>query len=90
MESILNIDEELVNSCVQTLTLNTLQTCQNSGAISWQEVELAVHLVYLYGELQKGVKGILINVACVASYLTRVFSQAYRNSYKSHRSWPGS
>ena len=86
MESILNIDEELVNSCVPTLTLNTLQTFQNSGAISWQEIELAVHLVYLYGELQKGVKGILISVTCVTSYLTGVFSKAYRNSYKSHRS----
>jgi hypothetical protein len=57
MESILNVDEELVNAYLRTLTLDTLQTYQSGGTISWQEVELAVHLIYLYGELQKGVKG---------------------------------
>lgn len=61
MESILNIDEELVNAYVRTLTLDTLQVYQSGGAVSWHEVELAVHLIYLYGELQKGVKGISIS-----------------------------
>jgi hypothetical protein len=67
MESILSIDEELVNAYVQTLTLNTLQTYQNGATISWQEVELAVHLVYLYGELHKGAKGFCGDVAIFVS-----------------------
>lgn len=57
MDSVLNIDEALVNNYVQTLVMNTLQAYQGGTNISWQDAELAVHLVYLFGELQKGTKG---------------------------------
>ena len=51
------IDERLVNSYVQNLALNTLRQFQFGTSISWQDAELAVYLVFLYGELQKTSKG---------------------------------
>ncbi|KAF8309914.1 ARM repeat-containing protein [Clavulina sp. PMI_390] len=56
LEHILNINDDLVNGYAQTLVMNTLQAYQSGNNISWQDVELAVFVVYLYGELQKGVK----------------------------------
>lgn len=63
MDHIYGIDEDLVNAYVQRLAMSTLQQASQPGAaVSWQDVELAVHLIYLYGELQKSVKGTLMFV----------------------------
>lgn len=57
MDHIINIDEDLVNSYIRQFSMTTLQQYQSGATVSWQDVELAVHLIYLYGEFQKGVKG---------------------------------
>lgn len=58
MDHIYSIDEDLVNAYVQRVAMATLQQASQPGAtVSWQDVELAVYLIFLYGELQKSVKG---------------------------------
>lgn len=56
MDSILTIDEQLVTEAVRSIALSTLsayETARASGtSIPWQDAELAVYLVYLYGELR--------------------------------------
>ncbi|CDO78180.1 hypothetical protein BN946_scf184797.g6 [Trametes cinnabarina] len=58
MDSTLMIDPELVTEAVRTLALNTLTAYQNGVAIKWNDAELAVYLVYIFGEINKsGGKG---------------------------------
>ncbi|OBZ72293.1 Exportin-T [Grifola frondosa] len=58
MDSALMIDPELVTDAVRTLALNTLTAYQNGVAIKWHDAELAVYLVYIFGEINKtGGKG---------------------------------
>ncbi|KAG8712895.1 pre-tRNA nuclear export protein [Ceratobasidium sp. 395] len=52
LDSISSIDEELVASAINTLAMNTLSRAD--GTVGWADAELAVYLVYLYGEFQKG------------------------------------
>ncbi|KAI0359842.1 ARM repeat-containing protein [Trametes cingulata] len=58
MDSILMIDPELVTDSVRTLALNTLTAYQNGVSLKWNDAELAVYLVYIFGEINKsGGKG---------------------------------
>jgi exportin-T len=53
MDSILMIDQDLVTSAVRTLALNTLAAYRNGAAIKWHDAELAIYLVYIFGEINK-------------------------------------
>jgi len=53
MDSILVIDPSPVTSAVQTLAMNTLNAYQNGIAVKWNDAELAVYLVYIFGEINK-------------------------------------
>jgi len=61
MDAIIIIDEELVTSTVRSIALSTLSTFERAratgvtgmGGVQWQDAELAVHLVFLYGEIHK-------------------------------------
>ncbi|OJT11445.1 Exportin-T [Trametes pubescens] len=58
MDSTLMIDPELVTDSVRTLALNTLTAYQNGVSLKWNDAELAVYLVYIFGEINKsGGKG---------------------------------
>ncbi|RDX57282.1 ARM repeat-containing protein [Lentinus brumalis] len=58
MDSILIIDPDLVTESVRTLALNTLNAYQNGVTLKWNDAELAVYLVYIFGEINKsGGKG---------------------------------
>ncbi|KAI0775191.1 ARM repeat-containing protein [Trametes elegans] len=58
MDSTLMIDPELVTESVRTLALNTLTAYQNGVSLKWNEAELAIYLVYIFGEINKtGGKG---------------------------------
>ncbi|KAI0671757.1 ARM repeat-containing protein [Trametes maxima] len=58
MDSTLIIDPELVTDSVRTLALNTLTAYKNGAALKWNNAELAVYLVYIFGEINKtGGKG---------------------------------
>ena len=53
MDSVLVIDPSLVTNAVQTLAMNTLNAYQSGGAVKWNDAELAVYLVYIFGEINK-------------------------------------
>lgn len=53
MDSVLVIDPSLVTGAVQTLAMNTLNAYQNGVVVKWNDAELAVYLVYIFGEINK-------------------------------------
>lgn len=55
VDQIANIDPELARSRLVVFVLETFNRIQNQGpsAVPWEQVELAVHLIYIYGELRK-------------------------------------
>ncbi|PKY18419.1 ARM repeat-containing protein [Rhizophagus irregularis] len=54
-DAIYNIDEQLFTSYVHTAVINTLDKYQRVGnSIDWRELELALHVLLLYGEAFKG------------------------------------
>ncbi|KZV87175.1 ARM repeat-containing protein [Exidia glandulosa HHB12029] len=53
VDAILTMDGELVSSAVQQLSLNTLKMYESGAEVRWQDAELAVYLVFIFGELNK-------------------------------------
>jgi exportin-T len=55
IEHISNIDKSLHTEVVANIVGGTLNTLQTSGpsAVPWQQAELALHLVYTFGEMAK-------------------------------------
>jgi exportin-T len=55
IEHISNIDKSLHTEVVANIVGSTLNTLQTSGpsAVPWQQAELALHLVYTFGEMAK-------------------------------------
>ncbi|KAF7330559.1 Exportin-T [Mycena venus] len=58
MDGILVVDQDLVTEAVRSLALNTIGAFQNGIAVKWNDAELGVYLVYIFGEINKvGGKG---------------------------------
>ncbi|KAJ7756382.1 armadillo-type protein [Mycena maculata] len=58
MDSVLVVDQDLVTDAVRSLALNTLGAFQNGIAVKWNDAELGIYLVYIFGEINKaGGKG---------------------------------
>jgi len=53
VDAILAMDKDLVASAVQQLSLNTLKVIESGVEVPWQDAELAVFLVFIYGELTR-------------------------------------
>lgn len=53
MDSVLVIDPSPVTGAVQTLAMNTLNAYQSGAVVKWKDAELAVYLVYIFGEINK-------------------------------------
>ncbi|ORY05766.1 Xpo1-domain-containing protein [Basidiobolus meristosporus CBS 931.73] len=53
-DSIAAIDQELFSSYVQSCIVSTFETVQNGATTHWTDVELSLHLAYLYGEAIRG------------------------------------
>lgn len=47
------IDQDLVTDAVRTLALNTLSAYRNGATVKWNDAELAIYLVYIFGEINK-------------------------------------
>jgi exportin-T len=62
MDAVLVIDQELVTGAVRAMSLNTLTAYRNGILLKWNNAELAIYLVYIFGE---------INKCKVSSYTTR-------------------
>ncbi|KAF9066649.1 armadillo-type protein [Rhodocollybia butyracea] len=58
MDSILAIDQDLVTDAVRTFALTTIEAYKNRVEMKWNEAELGIYLVYIFGEINKsGGKG---------------------------------
>ncbi|KAH8092595.1 ARM repeat-containing protein [Cristinia sonorae] len=58
MDSALVIDQQLVSDALSSLALNTLTAFQNGVPVKWHDAELAVYVVFIFGEINKtGSKG---------------------------------
>ncbi|TCD61869.1 pre-tRNA nuclear export protein [Steccherinum ochraceum] len=53
MDSALVIDTQLVTDALSSLALNTLSAFQNGVPVKWHDAELAVYLVFIFGEINK-------------------------------------
>ena len=53
LDSILVIDQDMVVGAVQNLVLNTLRAYESGTSLKWNDVELALHLVFIFGEINK-------------------------------------
>jgi exportin-T len=54
MDAILVVDQDLVTEAVRSLALNTIGAFQNGITVKWNDAELGVYLVYIFGEINKG------------------------------------
>ncbi|KAJ4477161.1 armadillo-type protein [Lentinula aciculospora] len=58
MDSILAIDQDLVTDAVRQFALTTIEAYKNRVDMKWNEAELGIYLVYIFGEINKtGGKG---------------------------------
>ena len=53
MDSVLSIDQDLVVGAIRTHALQTLQLYASGAAIKWNDAELAIYLIFIYGEINK-------------------------------------
>ena len=53
MDSILTIEPDLVTTVVRALVLTTLSAYSSGMHVEWNDAELAVYLVYIFGEISK-------------------------------------
>jgi len=68
LDSILSIDQNLVTDAVRTLAVNTITAYRSGVSIKWNDAELGVYLVYIFGEINKSasfkiLKICLLNIA---------------------------
>jgi len=55
MDSILTIEPDLVTAAVRALVLATFSAYSSGVPVEWHDAELAVYLVYIFGEVSKSV-----------------------------------
>jgi exportin-T len=53
MDAVFTIDQDLVTNAVRALSLQTLSAYSSGMSLNWNDAELAVYLVYLFGEIMK-------------------------------------
>ena len=53
LDAIISIDQDLVTGAVRTLALNTISAFRNGVSIKWNDAELGIYLVYLFGDINK-------------------------------------
>jgi exportin-T len=53
MDAILIIDQDLVTGAVCNLALSTLSAYQSGSQLNWSDAELAIYLVFIFGEINK-------------------------------------
>jgi hypothetical protein len=55
MDSVLSIDQDLVVEALRTHALQTLQLYASGTTIKWNDAELAIYLIFIFGEINKSV-----------------------------------
>lgn len=59
MDSAFVVDQQLVSEALSSLALNTLSAFQNGVSVKWHDAELAVYIVFIFGEINKSMSCIL-------------------------------
>jgi len=55
MDSVISIDQDLVIEAIRTHALQTLQLHASGATIKWNDAELAIYLIFIFGEINKSV-----------------------------------
>ena len=55
MDSVLSIDQDLVVEAIRTHALRTLQLYASGTTVKWDDAELAIYLIFIFGEINKSV-----------------------------------
>lgn len=53
LDSIASIEQDIVIREIQTLVLNTFAAFETGSQLKWNDAELAVYLVYIFGDINK-------------------------------------
>ena len=53
MDAAFAIEPSLVSEALGNLAMNTLSSYQNQVEVKWHDEELAVYIVYMFGEINK-------------------------------------
>ncbi|KAH8831825.1 armadillo-type protein [Flagelloscypha sp. PMI_526] len=53
LEHVLILDVDMVTTAIHTLTMNTFGTIKNGQSIPWTDAELAIYLLWVFGEVNK-------------------------------------
>lgn len=53
MDAALVIDQSLVSDALSSLALNTFRLYQSGTPVKWNDAEVAVYVVYIFGEINK-------------------------------------
>lgn len=53
MDAAFVIDPNLVSEALSNLALSTLNTYQSGAPVKWNDAELAVYVVFIFGEINK-------------------------------------
>ena len=67
MDSVLSIDQDLVVEAIRTHALRTLQIYASGTAIKWNDAELAIYLIFIFGEINKSMSGLTFTVITLMS-----------------------
>ncbi|KAL5504140.1 LOS1 [Sanghuangporus vaninii] len=58
LDAIFSIDQDMAINAIRTLVLDTLAAYETGSQVKWSEAELAIYLIYIFGEVNKsGGKG---------------------------------
>ncbi|KAI0049750.1 KapM protein [Auriscalpium vulgare] len=53
MDSVLSIDQDLVTEAVRAQALKTLSAYSSGVSVKWNDAELAIYLIFIFGEINK-------------------------------------
>lgn len=53
LDSVLAIDQDLATGAVQTLAMQTINAYRNGVSLKWNDAELGIYLVFIFGEINK-------------------------------------
>lgn len=53
MDAAFVIDPGLVSESLSNLSLNTLNAYQSGVPVKWHDAELAIYIIYIFGEINK-------------------------------------
>ena len=67
MDSVLSIDQDLVTEAVRTQALETLSAYRSGVAVKWHDAELAIYLIFIYGEINKCMSFSIVHIQLALS-----------------------